>query len=265
MNALCVVGEWRTFAMPAVHLSIVKAAKVWNADAFMFYHTRYDGKAMAHGHRDNAEACAFNSSLLTIFKTAEEVAPPCPNKEWKASVQFRQISACFSHAMRTGQSYRWFIRSRPDYLIHNPKPLPTDATRILVGYPKPDMLFAIPSQRINAWFHGMPNSCQPGCCIEYIHRMFKLAPPAPRRDAAASAGRDNKTVVRWLQDGAIVRGTHRLAWKTMWRPDADTISRLTCNITGHPKRDNITRHPKRDSRALSNVMSTRRQKNGIRM
>lgn len=239
MNALCVVGEWRTFAMPAVHLSIVKAAKVWNADAFMFYHTRYDGKAMAHSHRDNASACAFNSSLRAIFKTAKEVAPLCPNKEWKASVQFRQISACFSHAMRTGQSYRWFIRSRPDYLIHNPKPLPTVATRILVGYPKPDMLFAIPSQRINAWFHGMPNSCQPGCCIEYIHRMFKL-----------------KTLVRWTQDGAIVRGTHRFAYKTMWRPDADTISRLTCNITGHPKRDN---------RSLSNVMSTRSHKNGTRM
>ena len=42
MNALCVVGEWRTFAMPAVYNSVVNAARVWDADSFMFYHTRYD-------------------------------------------------------------------------------------------------------------------------------------------------------------------------------------------------------------------------------
>ena len=46
--ALCIVGEWRTFGMPAVHEGVELARHVWQADVFMFYHTRYDAVAMAH-------------------------------------------------------------------------------------------------------------------------------------------------------------------------------------------------------------------------
>jgi hypothetical protein len=51
MNALCVVGEWRKFAMPAVFTSMLDASRVWNADTFLFYHTRYDVTAMKHPQR----------------------------------------------------------------------------------------------------------------------------------------------------------------------------------------------------------------------
>lgn len=217
MNALCIVGEWRTFAMPAVHASILEASQAWNADVFMFYHTRYDSVAMSHKHRENASSCAFNSYLLSAFKVARATPLPCPKKEWKASVQFKQISACFRHAMRSGTNYRWLIRSRPDYLIHDPQPLPAETNRIIVGYPKPDMLFAVPTRRISAWFDGMTNTCHPGCCIEYIHKIFT-----------------SKSRTIWRQHGAIARGVHRLTYRMDWTPDADTISGLECNITSRP-------------------------------
>ena len=219
MNALCIVGEWRTFAMPAVHTSVVQASKVWHADAFLFYHTRYNAKAMSHPHRDNASGCAFDSSLLRHFTEAIELSPPCPNEDMKASTQFLQISKCFHHATRAAQkkkkSYEWFIRSRPDYLIYDPKPLPFYTRRILMGYPKPDMLFAIPKTRLGVWFGGMPSICIAACCMEYVHRMFTT-----------------ETHVVWQQDGAVVRGINRPAFETK---NARVVRGMTCDITSYPK------------------------------
>ena len=223
MNALCVVGEWRTFAMPAVYTSIVQASKVWRADAFMFYHTRYDAEAMSHPHRNNASACEFKPSLLKLFMYTKEVAPPCTEKNFKASIQFFQISACFKHVMQTAQKinkrYDWFVRSRPDYLIYDPKPLPSITDKILAGYPKPDMLFAIPRKLISMWFHGMSSECISACCIEYSHRIFTA-----------------KAYSIWNQDGSIVRGINRTTFETN---KTKIVHGLNCNITSFPTRKTV--------------------------
>lgn len=219
MNALCVVGEWRTFGMPGVYESIAHASQVWQADAYMFYHTRYDAKAMSHPHRDNASACVFDASLLKMFMSVEEVRSPCVDKNFKASIQFLQISKCFNHAIKAAEKsnkrYKWFIRSRPDYIIYHPKILPFETNNIIAGYPKPDMLFAIPKKKLGFWFNGMSSQCISACCIEYVHKIFT-----------------RKKYKEWNQDGAIVRGINRIAFQTK---NTRIVRGLICNITSTPQ------------------------------
>ena len=219
MNALCVVGEWRTFAMPAVFTSILDASRVWNADTFLFYHTRYDATAMKHPHREGASACAFNSTILAPFTVAKEVPSYSCDKTQKASIQFLQITSCFNHALEheivQHRRYNWIIRTRPDYLIYNPLPLPFDEnSQILVSYPKPDILFAVPRRLTGVWFSGMSHDCVDDCCLEYTHEMFK----------------SNATKV-WEQDGAIVRDVNKLTHKT---DGVKFVNGLECNITHVP-------------------------------
>ena len=237
MNALCVVGEWRTFAMPAVYNSVVNAARVWDADSFMFYHTRYDASQNTHPHRENATACAFDGTLLASFIVAKEMPLTDCSNVMKASIQFIQINTCFEYALayekRQQKQYKWLIRTRPDYLIYNPQPLPPLTRRVnkwrpwraskaeakaLGGsqakHPKPDMIFAIPRTKLGEWFSGMPKQCIDACCLEYTHKMF------------TSHAYNN-----WMQDGAIARGPGSLTYRTA---HVKMVSGLTCNITSTP-------------------------------
>lgn len=180
--ALCIVGEWRTFGMPAVHEGVELARHVWQADVFMFYHTRYDAVAMAHKHRQNAEACAEETHLLQNYTHVEHL--PYDGCKSKATVQHRQINRCFRHVMeherRNGVRYDYFIRSRPDYIVWNPEPMQPKLTQMLAVRPKPDMLFTIPRAKLHEWLTGInEKEClnvvrrPEHCCLEYTHGMLK--------------------------------------------------------------------------------------------
>jgi hypothetical protein len=114
---------------------------------------------MKHPHREGASACAFNSTILAPFTVAKEVPSYSCDKTQKASIQFLQITSCFNHALEheivQHRRYNWIIRTRPDYLIYNPLPLPFDEnSQILVSSPKPDILFAVPEDLLVCGFRG---------------------------------------------------------------------------------------------------------------
>jgi len=223
--ALCIVGEWRTFGMPAVHEGVELARHVWQADVFMFYHTRYDAVAMAHKHRQNAEACAEETHLLQNYTHVEHL--PYDGCKSKATVQHRQINRCFRHVMeherRNGVRYDYFIRSRPDYIVWNPEPMQPKLTQMLAVRPKPDMLFTIPRVKLHEWLTGINETeClnvvrrPEHCCLEYMHGMLK---PTNHRT--------------WRQQGAVARGWEHMEYASVERPRIPP-SLLHCNITGRP-------------------------------
>ena len=218
--ALCVVGEWRTFGMSALHAGVRQVADVWDADLFLFYHTRYNASEMTHPHRENAQACAFSDKVVqSLNSTLVQLLPPLPCS-FKAVIQFQQISACFraaqSYEMEHGLRYHTYVRTRPDYLLVNPRPLPRTA-HVYAVRPKPDMAFVVPRALLHTWYEGMDTACVPyggnECCIEYVHRMFA------------------STKV-WTQEGGIVRNRNSITYSTI--RERPLNSRLRCNITGVP-------------------------------
>ena len=100
--AVCIVGEWRTFSMPAVHNGIEQARRIWNADVFMFYHLRYDARAMAHPNRQNASACAEDLRLTKDY----------------AHVEHLPYNACKSVAINLA-SLRCNVSGTPDFSSHS--------------------------------------------------------------------------------------------------------------------------------------------------
>ena len=97
--ALCIVGEWRTFGMPAVHEGVELARHVWQADVFMFYHTRYDAVAMAHKRRQNAVACAEETQLLQNYTHVEHL--PYDGCKSKATVHIAKSIAASAMSWST--------------------------------------------------------------------------------------------------------------------------------------------------------------------
>lgn len=127
--AVCIVGEWRSFGMPAVHTSILQAVSSWKADAFLHYHARYNKKATARPDKGGAVACEENRSIIDAFGFKRTVIlPEVQGCEKRAAIQFIQVDNCFrdaeDFAQREGYSYDIFVRLRPDFLIVNPVRLP---------------------------------------------------------------------------------------------------------------------------------------------
>lgn len=160
--AVCIVGEWRSFGMPAVHTSILQAVRSWKADAFFHYHTRYNKKTTAHPDKGGAVACEENRSIIDAFGFKRIVLLPkvngCGNR---AAIQFIQVDNCFrdaeDFAQREGYSYDIFVRLRPDFLIVNSVRLPhfQSNDRILLygshhdGHGSADLAFAITTRGLN--------------------------------------------------------------------------------------------------------------------
>jgi len=230
--ALCIVGEWRTFGMPTVHEGVELARHVWQADVFMFYHTRYDAVAMAHKNRQNAIACAEETQLLENYAHVEHL--PYDGCKSKATVQHRQINRCFRHVLeherRNGVRYDYFIRSRPDYIVWNPEPMQPKLTQMLAVRPKPDMLFTIPRVKLHEWLTGINETeClnvvrrPEHCCLEYMHGMLK---PTNHRT--------------WRQQGAVARGWEHMEYASVDPRPHIPRSLLHCNITGRPGRISVS-------------------------
>ena len=114
------------------------------------------------------------------------------------------------------ENYHTYVRTRPDYLLVNPRPLPRTA-HVYAVRPKPDMAFVVPRALLHTWYEGMDTACVPyggnECCIEYVHRMFA------------------STKV-WTQEGGIVRNRNSITYSTI--RERPLNSRLRCNITGVP-------------------------------
>ena len=95
--ALCLVGELRTFAMPLVHLNILRAAQTWHADVFTVYHQNYDARTMSDLHRGRGIACAENRTAMQllqpkrVFEWTQRRTPRCQRLH-KATLQFAQVS-----------------------------------------------------------------------------------------------------------------------------------------------------------------------------
>ena len=96
-TALCLVGELRTFAMPLVHLNILRAAQAWHADVFTVYHQNYDARTMSDLHRGRGIACAENRTAMQllqpkrVFEWTQRRTPRCQRLH-KATLQFAQVS-----------------------------------------------------------------------------------------------------------------------------------------------------------------------------
>jgi len=91
------VGELRTFAMPLVHLNILRAAQAWHADVFTVYHQNYDARTMSDLHRGRGIACAENRTAMQllqpkrVFEWTQRRTPRCQRLH-KATLQFAQVS-----------------------------------------------------------------------------------------------------------------------------------------------------------------------------
>lgn len=172
-TAMCIVGELRTFAVPAVHRSLREAATILQADVFVHHHTRFDpddnGPKAHHSLACEADASAMAQVRPRAIFQIEPVAQIC---KLSAAIQYHQVSHCFVEAARFGAKYRQlqyraYFRARPDLLIQVPVRPPefnTGDTSIHHVMPQKDFLFAL--YRSGLWrFLRVGNKQYRGCPI----------------------------------------------------------------------------------------------------
>jgi len=239
--AVCILGELRTFGMPAVHESILQAVHAWNADVFFHYHTRYDPVAMAGAHRGGAVACEENLTAIHGFspKSTRQI-PEIDKCSGKAAVQFVQLDNCFrdaeDHARKAGKQYDVFVKLRPDFLIMHPVPLPTFTEptdlNLYGSHDKSDLAFVMTKDGLDR-FRSQTNaqslrqclSIKPvvlNCCWEYVLEMFKK-PLLKQWDIPGGLVRNNMT----LEKSWGVNPT-----KLMKQLNGDGT--LSCRVVGTP-------------------------------
>jgi hypothetical protein len=190
--AVCIVGEWRSFGMPAVHTSIIQAVTSWKADAFFHYHTRYSENTISRPDTWGAIACEENRSIIDAFGfKGTRRLPEVIGCGKRAAIQFIQVDNCFRDAedvaQREGYSYDIFVRLRPDFLVVNPVRLPQfhSNDRILLygshhdGHGPADLAFAVTKHGLDIFRAGNDAESFRNCTTKKrtmgIMDMFKVS------------------------------------------------------------------------------------------
>ena len=124
--ATCITGEPRTFAMPFVHLRLLRTVREWKSDTYFVFPARTAaanvtpfGYAVTH--------CQHSQAAIDLFKPAGvQLWRPSNLGESRSAAwaQLGQWSACHAMAARRRPRYGILARLRPDFAVMAPAPLP---------------------------------------------------------------------------------------------------------------------------------------------
>ena len=173
--AACITGELRTFAMPFVHLNLLRTVRDWRADNyFVFNHHPGSGTLERDGRA--VVRCVDNATALALFEP-KGVESSFETEEGRgvAWVQLQQWHRCYEMADATATPYEIFVRLRPDYAImQHPVELPSlEALRgamIFRTAPKADFAFALAYDKVADFLakgEQILNRDWGSCCIEF--------------------------------------------------------------------------------------------------
>lgn len=207
--AVCIVGQLRTFSMPAVHLSLLDAVHSWGADVYFAISGGFNARRMERA-RKPATSCAENASAIALFKPVRVRRFRTPRRCLHAGAAYKQTAAtltCFldaeRHALRKGFAYEHFVRLRPDLLFLQTPTLPVAARgddRVHVLRSHRDFAFFMNRRGLRAFRDKTPKEfrlegCARGGSMEFSH-------PALKSHA-----------VPWPTVSGLVRGTRHVVMR----------------------------------------------------
>lgn len=185
--AVCIVGQLRTFGMPAVHLSLLRVVQSWGAHAYFFVSTGFNARSMEQKKKP-ASACAHNATAVELFQ-------PLIFRLWRAPVRCKNAGSAFKQAESTHQcflaaqryafhhgfEYGYYVRLRPDLLFLSvpPRPVaPPSDNRTRVHRSHRDFAFYMTRAGLRAFREQMPSTLsQKGCSrrgsFEFGHPSLK--------------------------------------------------------------------------------------------
>jgi len=244
--AFCIVGELRTFGIPAVHLGFRDVVEAWRAHAYLAFHTRFDPDNLCMPAKQTVN-CEVNDTAIGLLRPKSVrylYFPECAKSPGAGYSQFYGTDLCFRDAERYAQAhsfrYRVFVRVRPDLAFLEVPPVPAIAhgdNRTYAHMRHGDFAFYMSRLGLE-WFrrHGTRLVARGGGC----HGLNYMDVNHP------SLGRLKRP---WRTTSGVVRGPQHLVMVDASTPRAKqaVAERLayinapghewmwTCNITGRSR------------------------------
>ena len=196
--AACITGELRTFAMPFVHLNLLRHLKSWGADSY-FVHSPHPGSGRLSFDGNEVWRCEDNQTAMDLFRPkgvsvwGEDTA-----LSGVARIQLGQWKQCFQMVQESGVPYDIFLRLRPDMVVMNDEvpALPTveelRSATIYQTFPKADFLWVMAMQKAPDWFARAEETVpETSCCVEIT--------PAFHEDGASCEGGEYCECTGWCR------------------------------------------------------------------
>jgi len=182
--AICVVGDLRTFGMPAIRQNMLLLKKRLDADVFFDVKERvsdtmntsqYFVKSFKGGRK-----CTYTThdllKMIVPFRPKNVVisnSTLCTSTE---SSQYEMIHRCFTKAMMF--SYKYFIRLRPDFYISSSNTFTIhdfECRSCSIMGANADILFVMNRDSIQKFLSHtdlLYPTCGGGCCLDYHPKLF---------------------------------------------------------------------------------------------
>ena len=181
---ICIVGDLRTFGMPAIRQGIFSLQQTLNADVFFDVKYRDNDFMNTSQYRvrefTSGKKCIYtHENILEMVKPFRAKDIMLSNMTWCSgteSSQYEMLHRCFTKAMSF--SYQYFIRVRPDFYISPSTQLRSNnfkCAKCTIMSTNSDIFFVMNRFNMKQFLSHtdlLYPSCGGGCCLDYHPKLF---------------------------------------------------------------------------------------------